>query len=100
MAEERRRDPRVVTMATSARVREDPLMLRTTGPPPETPLMTATLQGHAGRAAGRCPGTPTFFLGVQESNNTPLRVVRVIRGAPPFSGLKDAIDSVLESTKK
>jgi protein-disulfide isomerase len=45
-------------------------------------------------------GTPTFFLGVQESNDTPLRVVRVIRGAQPFSGLRDAIDSVLESTKK
>jgi len=44
-------------------------------------------------------GTPTFFLGVQESNDPPLRVIRVIRGAQPFSVLKDAIDSVLDSTK-
>jgi protein-disulfide isomerase len=44
--------------------------------------------------------TPTFFLGVQESNDTSLRVVRVIRGAQPFSRVKDAIDSVLESTTK
>jgi protein-disulfide isomerase len=45
-------------------------------------------------------GTPTFFLGVQESPDAPLRVVRVIRGAQSFAGFKGAIDSVLESIKQ
>jgi protein-disulfide isomerase len=45
-------------------------------------------------------GTPTFFLAVQEGNDPRLRVVRVIRGAQPFAGFKEAIESALAAQKK
>lgn len=44
-------------------------------------------------------GTPTFFLGVMEASGSTVKVVRVIRGAQPFSAFKATIDAVLAAPK-
>jgi protein-disulfide isomerase len=41
-------------------------------------------------------GTPTFFLGVQDAPGSPVRVVRVLRGALPLTAFKTALDEALE----
>ena len=48
-----------------------------------------------GRAAG-IRGTPTFFVGVPDSNGKTVRAVRVITGAHPFESFRDAIEAVLK----
>src|SRR5262245_31619718 len=47
-----------------------------------------------GMAAG-VRGTPTFFVGVQEPGSTKVRVLRVFRGAVPFTTFKTALDEAL-----
>jgi protein-disulfide isomerase len=42
-------------------------------------------------------GTPTFFLGTVDGDK--VQVVRVLRGAVPFSTFKSAIDAALASAK-
>jgi protein-disulfide isomerase len=49
-----------------------------------------------GQKAG-VSGTPTFFLGVVEGDGQKLKVVRVLRGAQPYSAFKEAIDQALAS---
>lgn len=51
-----------------------------------------------GQKAG-VQGTPTFFLAVTEPNDTNLKALRVIRGAQPYAGFKQAIDSLLAAQK-
>lgn len=51
-----------------------------------------------GQQAG-ITGTPGFFLGVTDPNNTKVKVLRVIKGAQPYANFKDAIDSLLSSLK-
>ena len=51
-----------------------------------------------GQRAG-VSGTPTFFLGLSEPNGREVRVVRMIRGALPYTSFKDAIDSLLSPPK-
>lgn len=51
-----------------------------------------------GQKAG-VQGTPTFFLGYTEPNDSKVKVVRVIRGAQPYAGFKQAIDSLLSGQK-
>lgn len=45
-------------------------------------------------------GTPTFFLGVQNSNSQTIKVLRVIPGAVPYAQFKEAIEWALKETKK
>lgn len=49
-----------------------------------------------GQKAG-ISGTPTFFLGFTESNDSKVKALRSIRGAQPYSRFKQAIDSLLSS---
>lgn len=51
-----------------------------------------------GQKAG-AQGTPTFFLGYTEPNDSKVKVVRVIRGAQPYAGFKQVIDSLLSGQK-
>lgn len=51
-----------------------------------------------GQKAG-VQGTPTFFLGLTEPNDTNLKVLRVIRGAQPYTAFKGAIDNLLSAQK-
>ena len=51
-----------------------------------------------GQKAG-VQGTPTFFLAVTEPNDTNLKALRVIRGAQPYAGFKQAIDGLLSGQK-
>lgn len=44
-------------------------------------------------------GTPTFFLGQTEPNDSKVKVVRIIRGAQPYAAFKQAIDSLLSTQK-
>jgi protein-disulfide isomerase len=44
---------------------------------------------------GGVRGTPTFFLGRTEPNDSKIKVLRVIRGAQPYASFKEAIDSLL-----
>lgn len=44
-------------------------------------------------------GTPTFFLGQTEPNDSKVKVVRIIRGAQPYATFKEAIDSLLAAQK-
>jgi protein-disulfide isomerase len=44
-------------------------------------------------------GTPTFFIGVSEGENTRIRVLRVIRGAKPYIEFKEVFDNLLSSQK-
>lgn len=50
-----------------------------------------------GQKAG-VQGTPTFFLGLTEPNDTQITAVKIIRGAQPYAAFKQAIESLL-STK-
>lgn len=49
-----------------------------------------------GRRAG-VRGTPTFFLGLTQPNDSKVKALRVIRGAYPYSTFQQAIDSLLSS---
>jgi protein-disulfide isomerase len=44
-------------------------------------------------------GTPTFFIGVSEGEETRIKVLKVIRGAQPYQNFKEALDSILASKK-
>jgi predicted DsbA family dithiol-disulfide isomerase len=44
-------------------------------------------------------GTPTFFIGVSEGEDTNVRVLKVIRGAQPYQNFKEVLDSMLASKK-
>lgn len=44
-------------------------------------------------------GTPTFFIGVSEGEETRIKVLKVIRGARPFTEFKEVLDSTLASQK-
>ena len=44
-------------------------------------------------------GTPTFFLGVTDSNNPSVKATRTLVGAQPYSSFKEAIDGLLASKK-
>lgn len=50
-----------------------------------------------GQKAG-VQGTPTFFLGLTEPNDTQITAVKIIRGAQPYAAFKQAIENLL-STK-
>jgi protein-disulfide isomerase len=50
-----------------------------------------------GQKAG-VQGTPTFFLGLTEPNDTQITAVKIIRGAQPYTAFKQAIETLL-STK-
>jgi predicted DsbA family dithiol-disulfide isomerase len=41
-------------------------------------------------------GTPTFFVGVSEGEDTKIKVLKVIRGAQPYIEFKQAFDSLLQ----
>jgi len=45
-------------------------------------------------------GTPTFFLGVQDSDGQTVKVLRAIVGAQPYVQFKEAIESGLSQVKK
>ena len=45
-------------------------------------------------------GTPSFFLGLTEPNDSKITAVRSIRGAESFSGFQAIIDSVLGEQKQ
>jgi len=45
-------------------------------------------------------GTPTFFLGVQNSDGQTVKVLRAIVGSQPYVQFKEAIESVLNQMKK
>jgi protein-disulfide isomerase len=51
-----------------------------------------------GRRAG-VTGTPGFVLGVTEPNDPKVKVLRVIKGAQPYTSFRDAIESILSSQK-
>ncbi len=44
-------------------------------------------------------GTPAFFLGFTEPNESDVRVLKVISGAKPYSAFKEAIDNLLGAQK-
>ena len=52
-----------------------------------------------GQKAG-VTGTPGFFLGVTESNDPNVKVLRVLKGAQPYASFKEAIESLLSSQEK
>jgi protein-disulfide isomerase len=41
-------------------------------------------------------GTPTFFVGVSEGEDTKIKVLKVIRGAKPYIEFKEALESLLQ----
>ncbi len=49
-----------------------------------------------GQKAG-VTGTPTFFFGRTEPNETKIKVLRVIRGAQPYAVFREVIESLLAS---
>lgn len=49
-----------------------------------------------GQKAG-VSGTPAFFLGVTQSGDPKIKVLRVLKGAQPYSTFKEAIESLLSS---
>jgi protein-disulfide isomerase len=49
-----------------------------------------------GTSAG-VSGTPSFFLGLSEPNESKVKVVRAIRGAQPFQAFKEAIESLINA---
>ena len=51
-----------------------------------------------GQKAG-ITGTPAFLLGVTVPNDPMVKVIRVLKGAQPYTSFKDAIDSLLSSQK-
>ena len=44
-------------------------------------------------------GTPTFFIGVSEGEETRIKVLKVVRGAKPYTEFKEAFDSLLTPQK-
>ncbi len=44
-------------------------------------------------------GTPTFFIGVSEGEDTKIKALKVIRGAKPYIEFKQAFDSLLDPQK-
>jgi predicted DsbA family dithiol-disulfide isomerase len=44
-------------------------------------------------------GTPTFFIGTSEGEETRIKVLKVIRGAKPYTEFKEVLDSILASQK-
>jgi hypothetical protein len=44
-------------------------------------------------------GTPALFLGVIEADGLEVDVVRVLKGAQPYTAFKEAIDSLLTSAR-
>jgi predicted DsbA family dithiol-disulfide isomerase len=44
-------------------------------------------------------GTPTFFIGISEGEDTKIKALKVIRGAQPYQNFKEALDSILDSKK-
>ena len=44
-------------------------------------------------------GTPTFFIGISEGDDSKIKVVKVIRGAQPYPIFKEALESILASQK-
>ncbi len=44
-------------------------------------------------------GTPTFFLGLTDANDTEVKALRVIRGAQPYAAFKEAIESLLSAQR-
>ncbi|TAJ83569.1 DsbA family protein [bacterium] len=52
-----------------------------------------------GQKAG-VQGTPTFLLGIQDSDSQAIKVLRVIVGAQPYAQFKEAVESVLSQVKK
>jgi protein-disulfide isomerase len=53
----------------------------------------------AGQQAG-VSGTPTFFVGIADAKDSKITARRLIRGAQPYQGFKQAIDSVLAEQKQ
>ncbi len=51
-----------------------------------------------GQSAG-VEGTPTFFLGMTDKNDSKLKVSKALRGAYPYAAFKEAIDSLLSSAQ-
>lgn len=49
-----------------------------------------------GQKAG-VTGTPGFFLGMTNSNDSKVKILRVFKGAQPYARFKEAIDSLLSS---
>ena len=39
-------------------------------------------------------GTPDFFVGVYEREDTKIKVLKVIRGAQPYQNFKEALDRI------
>lgn len=52
-----------------------------------------------GQKAG-VKGTPTFFLGVQDSDSQTIKVLTVIHGAQPYAQFKEAFEAALSQLKK
>ena len=44
-------------------------------------------------------GTPTFFIGISNQDASKVEVLKVIRGAQPFTNFKETLDSLLASQK-
>jgi protein-disulfide isomerase len=44
-------------------------------------------------------GTPTFFIGISEEEETKIKVLKVIRGAKPYIEFKQAFDGLLTPVK-
>jgi predicted DsbA family dithiol-disulfide isomerase len=44
-------------------------------------------------------GTPTFFIGISNQDASKVEVLKVIRGAQPFTVFKESLDSLLGSKK-
>ena len=51
-----------------------------------------------GQKAG-VTGTPSFFLGLTEPNDSQVKVQKSLKGAQPYAAFKEAIDSLLSSQK-
>ena len=45
-------------------------------------------------------GTPTFFLGFTKPNDPEIEVLKILRGAMPYSSFKKAIDELLLATSE
>ncbi len=51
-----------------------------------------------GQKAG-VTGTPGFFLGMTNPNDSKVKTLKVLKGAQPYTSFKDAIESLLSSQK-
>jgi len=52
-------------------------------------------QGLADGQKAGVTGTPAFFLGTIQPDGSKVKVVRVLKGAQPYSAFKEAIDGLL-----